>query len=267
MITSHDNPRIKFLKSLLTTQGRKKNKSFIIEGFKLFQEALNSGSQIECFFYSPAALEGREGLFLTDIIEKKNINSCLISDSIMNSLCDTVSPRGLVAVIKKEINYTEEIDFSDHIWLMAYEIQDPGNLGTIIRTADAAGVKGIFLSTGTVDVTNPKVIRATMGSFFHTGLFKIKDIESFMLQSRKKGVTFITTSVSSGKEYFNIKYRTPVVLIAGNEGHGLPDDIIHQSDITVTIPVYGKAESLNVGIATGIILYEIARQKHCNSEK
>ncbi|MEQ8187060.1 MAG: RNA methyltransferase [Candidatus Eremiobacterota bacterium] len=262
MITRHDNPRIKHLKSLLTTKGRKKNKSFIIEGFKLFQEALNSGSHIECFFYSPATLEGREGLFLKNIIEKNTINSCPVSDPIMNSLCDTVSPQGLVAVIKKEIDYAGEIDFSDHIWLLAYEIQDPGNLGTIIRTADAAGVKGIFLSSGTVDVTNPKVIRATMGSFFHIKLFKINDIESFMINARKKGVTFVTTSVSSGKEYFNIEYHPPLVLIAGNEGHGLPDNIIQRSDINITIPVYGKAESLNVGIASGIILYEIARQKH-----
>ncbi len=261
MITGHDNPKIKLLKSLLTTQGRKKNSSFIIEGFKLFHEALNSGSHIECFFYSPSALESREGLFLKDIIEEKTINSCLISNSIMNSLCDTVSPQGLIAIIKKEIAYTEEIDFSNHIWLIAYEIQDPGNLGTIIRTADAAGVKGILLSAGTVDVTNPKVIRATMGSFFHIDLFKIKNIGAFISNSRKKGVTFITTSVTSGRNYFNIKYRTPAVLIVGNEGHGLPEDIIRQSDITVTIPVYGKAESLNVGIASAIILYEMARQK------
>jgi TrmH family RNA methyltransferase len=100
-----------------------------------------------------------------------------------------------------------------------------------------------------------------MGSFFHIGLFKIKNIGAFISNSRKKGVTFITTSVTSGRDYFNIKYRTPAVLIVGNEGHGLPEDIIRQSDITVTIPVYGKAESLNVGIASAIILYEMARQK------
>jgi TrmH family RNA methyltransferase len=261
MITSQENPGIKFLKSLLTPQGRRKNNSFIIEGFKLFREALTAGSNIEVFFYSPGAIESQEGLFLKEIIRKNTVNSCLISDVLMKSLCDTVSPQGILAVIKKEIDYNEEIDFSDHIWLLAYEIQDPGNLGTIIRTADAAGVKGIFLSQGTVDVTNPKVIRATMGSFFHIKLFKIKNMESFILNSKKKGVTFITTSVSSGKEYFNIKYPSPSVLIVGNEGHGLPDDIIQGSDLTVTIPVYGKAESLNVGIASGIILYEIARQK------
>ncbi|OQA18271.1 MAG: putative TrmH family tRNA/rRNA methyltransferase [bacterium ADurb.Bin363] len=248
----------------MSPQGRRKKGYFIVEGFKLFREALLSGVAIESLFYSPgsfyASVSDRK--LLENTLKDSNIQTYLISESIMASLCDTVTPQGILSVLSGEVPYySKEIDFFNEIWLLAFEVQDPGNLGTIIRTADAAGVAGIFLSPGSADVTNPKVLRATMGSFFHMKLFKLKDTESFILTSKKKGVIFISTSISCGSDYFQMQYSYPLVLIIGNESHGLTDKIISLSDFTVTIPIYGRAESLNVGVASGIILYEIVRQK------
>jgi len=141
MITSKENQKIKFTKSLKKVRKRKQYKCFLAEGFKLVQEAIKAGMEIECLFYSPGAYRGRKEniLFLKKLIQNKNIESHFISDSLMDSLCDTVTGQGIMAVLKGEVPEIEDMDFSDNIWVLAFEVQDPGNLGTIIRTAEAAG--------------------------------------------------------------------------------------------------------------------------------
>lgn len=262
MITSKENSKFKFIKSLQTGHNRKKSNSFIIEGFKLIREALDVDISLESIFYSPLAFQAprEEQKFLNDILSK-DITSYYISDNLMKELSETVTPRGLLAVVKKNFSDPVNVDFGKDFWVFSCDIQDPGNLGTIIRTADASGAKGIFLSPDTVDVTSPKVIRSTMGSFFHLKLYKLKDMEEFIINSKKEGVTFISTDVREGRNYIEINYNFPLVLIAGNEGQGIGPEILSLSDFCVNIPIYGKAESLNVGVAAGIILYEIGRQK------
>jgi len=264
MIISSDNVNIKFLKNLKNKHFRKKNGYFIIEGIKLIEEALIQGISFHSVFYSPSIELSSHGHSLLSELLKIS-PSFLISNSLMNSLSDTTTPQGIMAVLKADNileYYDNNTDFSDGIWLLAYEIQDPGNLGTIIRTADAAGVRGVFLSPGTVDVFNSKVLRATMGSIFHLKLFHLQDVLSFIYESEKKSVTFYSTHVSHGVIYSQIKYVFPSILIIGNEGHGLSDDIISSSHNIVNIPIYGHSESLNVSVAAGVILYEMARQKY-----
>jgi len=265
MITSADNTNIKFLKSLRNKNVREKNGYFVIEGFKLIKEAFLSGVNIQSVFYSPSLDLSPDGQSFLQKLLKICSSSYFISNSLMNSLSDTTTPQGIMAVLKSDnlvTIYDNNMDFDHGIWLLVYEIQDPGNLGTIIRTADAAGVSGIFLSPGTVDIFNSKVIRSTMGSIFHIKLFHLKNILSFISDARKKNVNFFSTNVSQGKSYFQVKYTFPCVLVVGNEGHGISEDIISLSDSILNIPIYGNSESLNVGVATGIILYEMARHKY-----
>jgi len=262
MITSKENQKIKFAKSLKKGRNRKKYKCFLAEGFKLIQEAIKAGMEIECLFYSPGAYEGRKEniLFLKKLLQNKIMESHFISDSLMNSLCDTVTGQGIMAVLKGEIPEIEDMDFSDNIWVLVFEVQDPGNLGTIIRTAEAAGAAGLFISPGTADPTGPKVIRSAMGAYFHIKLFTLKNTEKFIINSRNKGVKFIATHVSTGEDFSETNYNLPLVLLLGNEGQGLPENIISLSDHLINIPIYGSGESLNVGVAAGIILYEIRKK-------
>ena len=262
MITSKDNSKIKFARSLKQGKNRRKYGKFIIEGFKIVEEAIKSRVKIDSLFYCPKALESSpENINLLEGLKKNRITETyFISDSLMNSISDTVTSQGIIAIIDDIVPLFEdrEDNFTGSIWLLACEIQDPGNLGTIIRTADAAGASGILLSPGTADPTSPKVIRATMGSIFHIKLLRLKDVKSFILSTGKKGVTFASAHIAKGKFYNKVDYKFPLVLIAGNESRGLPSDITALSDIIINIPIYGSAESLNVAVASGIILYEIA---------
>lgn len=244
MITSLQNERIKQWKKLQRRRDREKQQRFLIEGFHLIEEAVSSEWEVEQLIL-------REDISLPN--ELQSLPQVRVSESVFNHLAETYSPQGVIGVVK--IKETSG-DFSNHILLLD-AIQDPGNLGTIIRTADAAGFSTVILGRGTVDPYNDKVIRATQGSLFHLPIIQ-KPLDKAIDELNKKFYKIAATGLSDQSiTYKQLKADQKTALILGNEGAGIDPQFIEQADTLVEIPIYGEAESLNVSVAAGILMYHL----------
>ena len=186
----------------------------------------------------------------------KSIN--VLSSNLFFQIASTENPQGIMAVVKKK---SYEKNLSGDFYLVCDKVQDPGNLGTIIRTAHAAGVDGIILTKGTVDIYNDKTIRSTMGSIFYTPIFYDDNSFTIIKDLKYKGFSLVATSLSESRNFFEEDLRGKIILAVGNEGNGISDELFNLCDKKVKIPMPGGAESLNVSIAASIILFEKVRQK------
>lgn len=255
-IESKDNNLFKETKKLKEKRGRNKTKKYIIEGFRLVQEAFKAGVKVDKVFVSCSS-EDKIEEYLGIYIEKTKVY--LLKDELLNELCQTETPQGIVAVL--DIN-NAVVNKEGSFYLLCDKVQDPGNLGTIIRTAHAAGVDGIILTKGTVDIYNPKVVRATMGSMFYIPIIFEDEEYSQTKELLEQGFSMIATSLQGDKNFFEEDLTGKVIVSMGNEGNGVSEEIYNLSDKKVKIPMPGGAESLNVSVATAIILYEKVRQKN-----
>lgn len=258
-IESKGNNLFKETKKLKERKNRIKSGKYIIEGFRLVQEAFKAKIDID---YLIVTGDGKEkiDLYLSDYISD-DTSIYEMSDLLFKELISTEQPQGIVAVI----NMNEKaIDLNGNFYLLCDKVQDPGNLGTIIRTAHAVGVQGIILTKGTVDIYNEKTIRSTMGSIFYVPIHY--DDENFTLVKKLKSEGFktVVTSLDTDKNFFEEDIRGKVLLTVGNEGNGVSDEVYELADIKVKIPMPGNAESLNVAIATSVIMYEKVRQESYN---
>lgn len=253
-IESKDNNLFKETKKLKERKYRTKEGKYIIEGFRLIQEAYKANMDIDYLIIN----EGSEEK-INEYLSGYNINNEVytMKKNLFNTLTCTETPQGAIAVVKnKEINNTLEGEF----YLLCDKVQDPGNLGTIIRTAHAAGVDGIILTKGTVDIYNDKVIRSTMGSLFYVPIIHDDENLTVLKQLKVDGFSLVATSLAESKEFFDSDLKGKVILSVGNEGNGISDEVFDLADKKVKIPMPGGAESLNVAIATSIILFEKVRQ-------
>ena len=246
IITSRDNQTIKEIIKLKDKKYR--DKSFIVEGIKQVEEAIKENASIEKIVLSEDFI-GKEKYQEFELVE--------VSNKLFNEITDTITPQGILAVVSKKEN--EEIDYSKDFILILDNIQDPGNLGTIIRTADSCDLGQVIVSTDTVDSYSPKVIRSTMGSSF-----RINVIERNLLETIKEikahGFEIIVTSLQTDKSIYDVDYSKKAIII-GNEANGVRDEIMKEADLKVKIPMLGKTESLNASIAAGVMMYEYSRQK------
>ena len=237
VIESKDNALFKNTRKLKERKYRTKENKYIIEGFRLVQEAFKAKCSIEYLI----------------VYELKN--------ELFTQLVSTENTQGIIAVVN--INNSIK-DIKGDFYLLCDKVQDPGNLGTIIRTAHAAGVNAIILTKGTVDIYNDKTIRSTMGSIFYVPIIYDNDL-SFLKNLKDEGFSLVATSLEESKNFFDEDLSGKVILSVGNEGNGISDEIFDLADKKVKIPMPGGAESLNVGVATSIILFEKVRQKLCKN--
>ncbi|WP_244835313.1 RNA methyltransferase [Clostridium sp. BJN0001] len=254
LIESKENSIFKEIRKLHERKNRNKLSKFIIEGFRLIEEAFISNVPIDYIIISKSAKEKISNYN----IDTDSIKCYEMPDNLLKELAFTDSPQGIVAVIQVE---NQKISESGSFYLLCDKVQDPGNMGTIIRTADAAGADGIILTKGTVDIYNEKVIRSTMGSIFHIPIFYDNDL-SEVKKLKSNGFKLIVTALDAENNFFEQKLDGKIILTVGNEGNGVSNDIVSLADIKVKIPMSGKAESLNVSIASGIIMYERVRQQN-----
>ncbi len=238
MITSLNNKIVKHIRKLSNANYSKKSDDFMIEGFTMLDEAIRSGSEIVDVISS----EEFEDRLRCDY----NIEPVVVSEDIIKKLSQTVSGRELIAIVKKKNGNNI---FSDFI-IYLEDISDPGNLGTIIRTADAFGIKDVAVSENSVDFYNDKVIRSSMGSIFRVNLNKINLDKIAELQ--KEGYSLIAT-LPHGDTKRTVNGKC--ILAFGNESKGLSTDLINMANNRFTIPMHGGAESLNIGVAAGISMY------------
>lgn len=243
LLTSVKNDKVKALKKLHTRKEREKTATFFIEGFHLIEEAVNSNWTIKEIIL-------QDGVDLPKWADDFKVVE--VSENVFQHITQTKTPQGIGAVV----NLSKVTKFDGNHVLLLDRIQDPGNLGTIIRTADAAGFDAVILGEGTVDVYNDKVIRSTQGSIFHIPVIRDNLIER-ILNLKKEGFSIWASALTNSKDFHTVKTNDKVALIVGNEGSGIQHDLLDLADELVKIPIYGKAESLNVSIAAGILMYHI----------
>ena len=188
----------------------------------------------------------------------KILDFIYVPQNIFKMISDVENPQGVLAVIGKKNN--KEINTSEDLILALDDIQDPGNLGTILRTADSVGLKQILVSKGTADCFNPKVVRSTMGAIFRVNVIECEDLKQTLKDLQNKEYKVMITSLKAKNSIYNTNYNKKVIVI-GNEANGVSKEIQTIADEKVIIPMLGKTESLNASVATGVILYEYVRQK------
>ena len=261
IISSKDNEFIKHIKRLKEKKYRDETNEFIIEGINLIKEAIEENVNIKQIVICDNCQN-------TNIIPKELMyeiakHECIyITEKLFNSITNVNTPQGILAIIKKEgkcNNEEDEIDYTQEIILALDNIQDPGNLGTILRTADSVGLKQILVSKDTADCYNPKVVRSTMGAIFRIKIIECENLEQTLKKVKKHKFSVVSTSLQTDKSIYDIKYNKKVIVI-GNESNGVGKEIQKMSDEKVKIPMLGKTESLNAAVATGVILYEYVRQ-------
>lgn len=247
MITSVQNNQVKEWKKLHRKKYRSETSAFLIEGYHLIEEAYESDWDIEMLIIQ----EGKEdpGWMNEDGVR-------YVTERVFKEITQTEAPQGIAAVVKmKEITADQTGDI-----LLIDAVQDPGNLGTLIRTADAAGFSQIILGNGTVDLYNDKVIRATQGSLFHIAI-KQADLGEAIPNLQENGYDVWASSLRRAVHYADLVSEGKTALIVGNEGAGINEAYLALADSLVKIPIYGKAESLNVSIAAAILMYHVKIKK------
>ena len=258
-ISSKDNERVKYTKSLLKSKNRQKESKYIIEGYRILTLAIECEADLDYVFINETFEEKKEHKNFLNILGEKNIKVFRTTNKIFKELVDTENTQGILGVIKfKERKIEHNIKCDNKFILILDRIQDPGNMGTIIRTADAAGVDAIIALKGCVDIYNPKVIRSTMGSIFDMNIIHCTQ-EECLKELKSKDFKIVSSFLNTDNFYHETKYHDRTALVIGNEANGVNDDLIEGSDLLVKIPIYGNAESLNAAISSAILMYEIKK--------
>lgn len=261
VIKSKDNNTLKEIKKLKEKKYRVENKKFIIEGFRFLEEGLKSDFIIDKLFIKESSLEKFKEKFYQykDTFDEKLF---IVSDNLFKSISGTENSQGVLAVI----NMKEEIcTIKEGLYILVDKVQDPGNLGTIIRTAHSAGCNGIILSKDTVDLYNEKTLRSTMGSIFNIPIIYDENLV-FTKELIKKGYNLVCSSLQTDKNFYEINLVDNAIIAVGNEGNGISDEVMNLATSKVKIPMLGNTESLNVAIAASIMIYEGVRQKLLNKK-
>jgi TrmH family RNA methyltransferase len=244
-IESINNSKVKQWKKLLTKKERDKSGTFLVEGFHLVEEALKQGEQILEIIVS-------EKVDLPQQWDTGSLPVTLITEEISNSLSDTEAPQGIYAVCHQ--GNSETANPNAKTFLLIDAVQDPGNLGTIIRTADAAGIDAVIVGHGSVDIFNAKVLRSAQGSHFHLPIIR-GDMHEWVNKLKGENIPVYGTALEGASVYTETSTGDSFALIVGNEGSGVSKKILAKTTANLYIPIYGKSESLNVAVATGILLY------------
>lgn len=258
MLTSLQNPLVKQIRKLHSTKERHKQELFLLEGTHLLEEActLNYPLDIVCCTLQWQAAHEK----LWQLAVSKCDRAEVVSSDVIKALATTVQPDGVVATAKRG-HTVAEVPFSG--LLLALEtVQDPGNLGTLIRTAAAAGASGLWLSNDSVDLDNPKVLRATAGQWFRLPMQVSEDIYGTVIKAKQAGMQVIGTLPDANLTYWQVDWQKPSLILLGNEGAGLSTQLAQSADLNVKIPLQPGVESLNVAITAALMLYEAQRQKN-----
>ena len=256
IISSKDNEIIKNIRKLKEKKYRDLENSYIIEGIKLIKEAIEEKAVIKqivmCEEFSDEEID-KDTMF-----EIARQNLVYVTKNVFNAITDVKTPQGIIAVVEKKHN--EDANYKEDIIIALDDIQDPGNLGTILRTVDSANLKQVIVSKNTVDVYNPKVVRSTMGAIFRINVVEAENLKDELENAKKHGYKVMVTSLDSKKNIYNVDYNKKVIVI-GNEAKGVSKEIKEIADEKVIIPMLGKTESLNASVATSIMVYEYVRRK------
>ncbi len=260
MITSTANQQVKLL-----VQFNKKRKLrdeqgiFVAEGVKMFREAPKE--RIERVYFSES-FYGKYRKELEQELKKDGLHYEVMQDSVFKAVSDTQTPQGVLCILRQQESTLEELLRAERPLLLLLEnLQDPGNLGTILRTAEGAGVTGVILSKGCVDLYNPKTIRSTMGSIYRVPTLYTEDLGGVVEKLKERGIRSYAAHLKGKNFYDQEDYRGGTAFLIGNEGNGLTEELSEKADTLIRIPMEGQLESLNAGVASALLMYEAYRQR------
>jgi len=257
IISSKDNENIKNIRKLKEKKYRDLNNEYIIEGIKLVKEAIEEEVNIKTIVVCDDC-EKNGTLDKKLLYEIARFNCIYVTEKVFSLLTDVTNPQGILAVVEKN-NNIQEINYDQDFILILDNVQDPGNIGTIMRTADSANLKQIIVSKGCGDVYNPKVVRSTMGAIFRVNILEKENLADTIKEIKNHGFITMATDLATKSSIYDEQYKKSAVVI-GNEANGVSKEVLDVVDKKIKIPMLGKTESLNASVATGIILYEYVRQ-------
>lgn len=258
IITSKDNEIIKNIRKLKEKKYRDLNNEYIVEGIKMIREAINEKAIIKLIVVCEE--NANNGAIDKKLLYEIAKYECIyVNKKIFSLISDVQNPQGILAVIEKN-NSEENIDYKQDVIVVLDGIQDPGNLGTILRTIDSVGLDQVIVSKETADSYNPKVVRSTMGAIFRVNVIESDNLLDTLKNMKKHKYKIMATSLETENSIYDVDYNKKVIVI-GNEANGVSQDILEYADEKIKIPMLGKTESLNASVATAVILYEYVRNK------
>lgn len=257
-ITSKDNELIKHIRKLKDKKYRDESNEYVVEGVKLVEEAVKENAKIKQIIVCEDTTRTYE--IPTHIMLEIARYECIsVSDKIFNIITQVTNPQGIMAIIEKNAQ-DAQIDYSQDIIVVLDDVQDPGNLGTILRTVDSIGLNQIIVSKGTADAFNSKVVRSTMGAIFRIKIIEVENLAQAIKEMRKHHFKLMVTSLQTKNSIYDIDFNKKIIVI-GNEANGVSKEIQDMADEKAKIPMLGRTESLNASVAAGVVMYEYVRQK------
>ena len=256
MITSASNGQIKNLIQLQKKgKTRREQDVFVAEGIKMYEEA--PLELIEKVYISKSFSEKKAA---GEILKRAAVE--IVADRIFQSAADTKTPQGIMAIIKQHhYTLTQVLTGENPLIMILENLQDPGNLGTILRTGEGAGVTGVIISSDTVDIYNPKTIRATMGSIYRVPFYYADDLKEVLKELEERNIVTYAAHLKGSRDYDKPDYRKGSAFMIGNEGNGLTDELAKRAQEYIRIPMCGEVESLNAAVASSLLMYEAFRQR------
>lgn len=260
MITSAANPLVRRVRRLAERKYRRQQGAFVVEGIQPVGRALEAGWDVEVLIIAPGLLSETASA-IVHAQQARGIQVAQLSAELFGRISDREGPSGLAAIVRGDLARAVDLHaHADSVYVALHAIGNPGNLGTIIRTADATGVAGVILIGDTADPFAPTAVKASMGSLFTVQVAHMPEPGTFFAWARERGVQVLATSGRADRDHWSTRYRPPLAILFGSEGAGLPADMLEKADQRIRIPMTGTLESLNLAVAAGVMLYEVRRQ-------
>ena len=258
IITSKDNETIKHIRKLKEKKYRDEYGEYLVEGIKLINEAIEEKQNVKTIIVCDNCNKTEE-INQNSMYEVAKHKCVYVDEKVFHSITEVQNPQGILAVVGKQ-SKEKEINYDEDVIVVLDDIQDPGNLGTILRTVDSVGLSQIIVSKKSGDVFNSKVVRSTMGAIFRVNVIESDNLVETIKNLKKHKFEIVSTSLDTDKSMYDLDFHKKVIVI-GNEANGVSQQVQEMSDQKIKIPMLGKTESLNASVATGIVLYEYVRQK------
>ena len=263
VISSAANPLAKRVRLLLADRrARRREGAFVVEGVQPTWRAVEAGWDVDTLLVCEALLGDSPAVGLVDDLTRRGVRVAHLSEDLFERLSERDGPAGLAAVVRARTTPLDTLVLPpDALVVAMHRVHNPGNLGTVVRTADAVGAAGVVLVGDTADPYAPAAVKASMGSLFAVPVAQAPSLEAFSDWASGAGVTVVATSGYAADAHWDVEYPTPVAVLLGNEGDGLPQAAVDAADRVVRIPMTGTAESLNLSVAAAVLLYEVRRRR------
>jgi len=261
IIESTQNQHVKRLRSLATRKGRREHGQFLVEGVRALEAALAGGVELATVAHCPELIASGRAAELVEKLAASGVQVLGMAEAPFRAFSQVQAPEGLAAAVTIPATGLDDLPADADLLLAAVDVRDPGNMGALLRTADAAGAQGFIAAGACVDLYDPKVVRATAGSIFHVPAVNGVSVADLLAWTGAQGIRLIAACLDDALPHTAIRYPRRTLVMVGNEANGLPAEVAGEADVRAYIAMPGRAESLNVAVAAGVLIWEILRQR------